>query len=513
MTTVEKIKAKILDLAIRGKLVPQDPNDEPASVLLERIKAEKAELVKAKKIKKDKNPSEIIIGSDGVPYEKFEGEDNLNAETQRRRVEVPFNLPPGWAWARLGDVASYKKGPFGSALTKNIFVPKAIGVIKVYEQKNAIKKDASLGSYYISEEYFLNALQGFEVLPGDVIVSCAGTIGESYILPASIERGIINQALMRIRVSPLILIGYYLAFFNHVIKSEANAESTGSAMKNIPPFDILKRMLFPLPPIAEQKRIVAKVEELFAYANQIGSASEEITKTAQRLDKKILDLAIRGKLVAQDPSDEPASELIKRIETARDKKTGSKKSRADASHKPTYEIEQPFDIPESWEWVRLGDVFNHNTGKALNRNNAEGILREYITTSNVYWDEFKLDELKQMPFTDEELNKCTVRKGDLLVCEGGDIGRAAIWNFNKEVCIQNHLHRLRAYSEVCVPYFCFVLRLYKVTHRLQGKGIGLQGFSSGMLHNLIVPLPPLAEQKRIVAKIEELRAMTRTLTM
>ena len=168
--------------------------------------------------------------------------------------------------------------------------------------------------------------------------------------------------------------------------------------------------------------------------------------------------------------------------------------------------EIPFELPQGWMWARLGDVFNHNTGKALNRNKAEGVLREYITTSNVYWDEFKLDELKQMPFTDEELNKCTVRKGDLLVCEGGDIGRAAIWNFNKEVCIQNHLHRLRAYSEVCVPYFCFVLRLYKATNRLQGKGIGLQGFSSGMLHNLIVPLPPLAEQKRIVAKVEKLFA-------
>ena len=276
--------------------------------------------------------------------------------------------------------------------------------------------------------------------------------------------------------------------------------------------EIISNLILPLPPLAEQKRIVAKVEELFAYADQIGSASEEITKTAQRLDKKILDLAIRGRLVQQDPNDEPTSELVKRIEAARNEKTGSKKSRSAASHKPTYEIEPPFDIPESWEWVRLGEVFNHNTGKALNRNNAEGVLREYITTSNVYWDEFKLDELKQMPFTDEELNKCTVRKGDLLVCEGGDIGRAAIWNFNKEVCIQNHLHRLRAYSEVCVPYFCFVLRLYKATNRLQGKGIGLQGFSSGMLHNLIIPLPPLAEQKRIVAKIEELRAMTRALT-
>ena len=348
---------------------------------------------------------------------------------------------------------------------------------------------------------------------GDILFARTGsTVGKSILIKDAPFDAVFAGYLVRTQCVSNILPQFAKCFLeSSVYWNQLKRGMTATAQPNFNG-EKLSSMIFPLPPLAEQKRIVAKVEELFAYADQIGSASEEITKTAQRLDKKILDLAIRGKLVPQDPNDEPASELVKRIEAARNEKTGSKKSRAAASHKPTYEIEPPFDIPESWEWVRLGDVFNHNTGKALNRNNAEGVLREYITTSNVYWDEFKLDELKQMPFTDEELNKCTVRKGDLLVCEGGDIGRAAIWNFNKEVCIQNHLHRLRAYSEVCVPYFCFVLRLYKATNRLQGKGIGLQGFSSGMLHNLIIPLPPLAEQKRIVAKIEELRAMTRALT-
>ena len=271
-------------------------------------------------------------------------------------------------------------------------------------------------------------------------------------------------------------------------------------------------MRIAVPPLAEQKRIIAKIKELFAYADAIGEASDRIAKIAERVDKKIFDLAIRGQLVPQDPDDEPARELVKRIDATKNAKSTGKRRRAAASDRPAYEIDPPFDIPDSWEWVRLGDVFEHNTGKALNRNNAAGDLREYITTSNVYWDEFRLHGLKQMPFTAEELDKCTVRKGDMLVCEGGDIGRAAIWYSDKEVCIQNHLHRLRAYVDVCVPYFCFVLRLYKATNRLQGKGIGLQGFSSGMLHNLIVPLPPLAEQKRIVSKIEELRAMTKSLT-
>ena len=438
-----------------------------------------------------------------MPYEKF-----ADGTSKDLSDEIPFDLPQGWAWARLGNVFEIARGgsprPIKAYLTDD---SNGLNWIKI--------GDASEGGKYITSTKQKIRPEGLKktrtVVSGDLLLTNSMSFGHPYILAVN---GCIHDGWLVLHPydAGIDKDFFYYALSSSFAYSQFTGSASGGVVQNLNT-DKVVSALFPLPPLAEQKRIVTKVEELFAYADQIGSASEEITKTAQRLDKKILDLAIRGKLVPQDSNDEPARDLVKRIEAARNEKTGSKKSRAAASHKPTYEIEQPFDIPESWEWVRLGDVFNHNTGKALNRNNAEGILREYITTSNVYWDEFKLDELKQMPFTDEELNKCTVRKGDLLVCEGGDIGRAAIWNFNKEVCIQNHLHRLRAYSEVCVPYFCFVLRLYKVTHRLQGKGIGLQGFSSGMLHNLIVPLPPLAEQKRIVAKIEELRAMTRTLTM
>ena len=504
MTTVEKIKAKILDLAIRGKLVPQDPNDEPASVLLERIKAEKAELVKAKKIKKDKNPSEIIIGSDGVPYEKF-----ADGTSKDLSDEIPFDLPQGWAWARLGMVVSILNGDRGKNYPSKQSLDRE-GNIPFISAVNIDDGDLiRSGLLYLSKERF-DRLRAGKLKHNDIVLCIRGSIGKFCVYPETI--GAIASSLVILRNDLGIDVNYISSYIrSSLFNSEVRKFDNGTAQPNLAATDVAK-LLIPLPPLAEQKRIVTKTEELIAYAKSISESTYRITKTAQRLDKKILDLAIRGRLVPQDPNDEPASELVKRIEAAKNKKTGSKKSRAAASHKPTYEIEPPFDIPESWEWVRLGEVFNHNTGKALNRNNAEGVLRKYITTSNVHWDEFKLDELKQMPFTDEELNKCTVRKGDLLVCEGGDIGRAAIWNFNKEVCIQNHLHRLRAYSEVCVPYFCFVLRLYKATNRLQGKGIGLQGFSSGMLHNLIIPLPPLAEQKRIVSKIEELRAMTRALT-
>ena len=165
--------------------------------------------------------------------------------------------------------------------------------------------------------------------------------------------------------------------------------------------------------------------------------------------------------------------------------------------------EVPFEIPESWEWVRLGNIFQHNTGKALNASNRTGSLLPYITTSNLYWDRFELGNLREMYFSENEIEKCTATKGDLLVCEGGDIGRAAIWMFDEDIRIQNHIHKLRSYTEVCTEFFYSLFYLYKHAGWIGGKGIGIQGLSANALHALLFPLPPLSEQKRIVSKIKE----------
>ncbi|MDD6324573.1 MAG: restriction endonuclease subunit S [Lachnospiraceae bacterium] len=164
----------------------------------------------------------------------------------------------------------------------------------------------------------------------------------------------------------------------------------------------------------------------------------------------------------------------------------------------------PFEIPESWEWVRLGELFQHNTGKALNSSNRSGELLTYITTSNLYWNRFEIDNLREMYFSEAEIQKCTATKGDLLVCEGGDIGRAAIWSYDADIRIQNHIHRLRPYSEVCVEYHYYIFFLYKHAGWIGGKGIGIQGLSSNALHSLLFPLPPLQEQRKIVTKIKEI---------
>ncbi len=163
----------------------------------------------------------------------------------------------------------------------------------------------------------------------------------------------------------------------------------------------------------------------------------------------------------------------------------------------------PFEIPDNWEWVRLGEIFQHNTGKALNASNRSGELLAYITTSNLYWNRFELNSLREMYFSKSEIEKCTVTKGDLLVCEGGDIGRAAIWLYDIDIRIQNHIHRLRSYSKICTEYYYYLFFLYKHAGWIGGKGIGIKGLSANALHSLLFPLPPLSEQYRIVTKIKE----------
>ena len=226
--------------------------------------------------------------------------------------------------------------------------------------------------------------------------------------------------------------------------------------------------------------------------------------TPQELKNSILQLAIQGKLVEQRPEEGTGEKLYRQIQAEKQKLIREGKIKKEKPLPDITEDAVPFDIPESWKWVYIGDLFQHNTGKALNGSAQNGTPLEYITTSNVYWNRFELSNLKTMHFTENEIEKCTVRKGDLLVLEGGEIGRAAIWDFDFPMRIQNHIHRLRSFSAVVTEYFYYIFVLYKSNGMVNGKGIAIQGLSANALHALKVPLPPLAEQKRIVAKIEEL---------
>ena len=239
------MQKSLLQMAIQGKLVDQRAEEGTGEELYRQIQSEKQRLIKSGKIKKEKPLPEITPD------------------------EIPFDIPESWKWVRFGDLGNFKKGPFGSAITKSMFIPKGNRAIKVYEQKNAIHKDATLGDYYISRDYFEAKMKGFELCPGDIIVSCAGTIGETYVMPDKFEQGIINQALMRMRIFKPIVIPYFLMFFDFMLKRNARSSSKGSAIKNIPPFEIMKNYLVPIPPLAEQKRIVAKLEELLPLCERL----------------------------------------------------------------------------------------------------------------------------------------------------------------------------------------------------------------------------------------------------
>ena len=286
-------------------------------------------------------------------------------------------------------------------------------------------------------------------------------------------------------------IKVYTKFYLYLFKSDWYVKEGTKYFKGVVGQQRVHKEIFtdlhiPLPPFAEQQRIVEEIEYWFALIDQIEQDKSDLQTAIRQTKSKILDLAIHGKLVPQNPNDEPASELLKRINPKAE-------ITCDNGH-----------YPVGWIDVILGDIVYHNTGKALNSSNKEGVLRNYLTTSNVYWNQFDLSLVKQMPFRDNELEKCTVQKGDLLVCEGGDVGRSAIWNFDYNICIQNHIHRLRPKGDLNVSFYYYVLRFLKEHNRIGGKGIGLLGLSSNELHKIGMPLPPRKEQDRIVLKIEEL---------
>ncbi|MFV9823955.1 restriction endonuclease subunit S [Phocaeicola vulgatus] len=457
------LRQKILDLAIHGKLVLQDPNDEPASVLLERIKAEKERLIKEGKIKRSKKSAK---SSDTPHYEN-----------------VPFELPNSWVWCRLEDIAYVASG---STPDKTCFVENGVPYIKMYNLRNQ-KIDFAYHPQYITEEVHNGKLQRSRTEVGDLIMNIVGPpLGKLAIIPTTLPQANFNQAAVLIRPYKFkeVLVSYLKVYLEEM--SEINSIATrGSAGQVNISLTQSQNMRIPIPPLNEVRRII---EEVSKYDILIDSLKQNITDIQNLIaytKSKILDLAIHGKLVPQDPNDEPAIELLKRIN-------------------PDFTPCDNGHYPVGWIETILGELFSHNTGKALNSSNKEGIFKDYLTTSNVYWNKFDFTAIKQMPFKESELNKCTVTKGDLLVCEGGDIGRSAIWNYDYDICIQNHIHRLRPKIDLCVPFYYYTFAYLKENNLIGGKGIGLLGLSSNALHKIEMPLPPLAEQQRIVQKIEEL---------
>ena len=497
----EQLRKSILQLAIQGKLVPQDPADEPASVLLERIRAEKQLLIKEGKIKKDKGDSVIFKGDDNCYYEK------TGSEVKNITDEIPFDIPDSWCWVRHNELFEISGG---SQPPKAKFkdTPQT-EFVRLFQIRDYGKNPQPI---YIPIDAATKTTK-----KGDILLARYGaSLGKVFWA----EDGAYNVAMAK--VIPLfdiktISIEYLFFYYKSSLYQDTIIGHSRSAQAGFNKDD-LSKMFFVLPPLSEQIRIVNALKNIEPLIAEYDKLEQQATKLDgeiyDKLKKSILQYAIQGKLVPQDSNDEPAAVLLERIRAEKKAQLGKKYVESYiykgddncyyekvGSETKNITDEIPFDIPDHWEWARVDTLFQHNTGKALNSTNTKGNYREYITTSNLYWNYFKLDSLKKMLFTDEEIDKCSLKKGDLLVCEGGDIGRAAIWNYNIPMCIQNHIHRLRAYSAVETKFYYCVLYLYKQSGIIGGKGIGIQGLSTKALGRIIFPVPPLAEQKRIIEQI------------
>jgi len=391
----------------------------------------------------------------------------------------PYLLPNGWEWCNLEDIVCELK--YGTS-EKSLSVGK-IAVLRMGNITNVGTIDYSNLVYSSNnEDIKLYSLEKDDLLFNRT--NSSEWVGKTAIYKKE-QPAIYAGYLIRIR--PILIFSDYLntvmnsSYYRnwcYNVKTDAVNQSNINAQK-------LSQLMIPIPPLKEQERIVVEVAKWISLIDTIKNSKEDLQTTIKQAKSKILNLAIHGKLVPQDLNDEPAIELLKRIN-------------------PDFTPCDNGHYPVGWIETILGELFSHNTGKALNSSNKEGIFKDYLTTSNVYWNKFDFTAIKQMPFKESELNKCTVTKGDLLVCEGGDIGRSAIWNYDYDICIQNHIHRLRPKIDLCVPFYYYTFAYLKENNLIGGKGIGLLGLSSNALHKIEMPLPPLAEQQRIVQKIEEL---------
>lgn len=229
----------------------------------------------------------------------------------------------------------------------------------------------------------------------------------------------------------------------------------------------------------------------------------------KKLRGLILELAVRGLLVPQDANDEPTSVLLEKISSEKKQLIIDKKLKKSKILPEINENDKQFKLAKGWSWVRFGNIAQHNSGKTLDKGRNTGESRKYLTTSNLYWGRFKLENIREMLIKDEELEKCSARAGDLLICEGGEAGRAAVWEGEDEICFQNHIHRARFFGELN-PYY-----MYRFFEKLTAtgeinqhrKGVGISNMSGKSLSLIALPLPPLAEQHRIVAKVDELMAL------
>ena len=466
----QDLKNSILQLAIQGRLVTQDANDEPAEVLYAKIQAEKQKLIKEGKIKKDK-PLPPITDD-----------------------EIPFEIPPTWKWVRLGDCYDVRDGTHDTPKYVSTGVP-------LVTSKNLSNGMLDLSNVkFISLEDAKKIDERSKVDRNDILFAMIGTIGNPVIVDVEPNFCIKNMALIKYNK---FMDTNYILYLLIKAQDDMKKEAQG-AVQSFVSLSFIRNFPIPLPPLAEQKRIVAKIEELEPLVKQYDKAETELSALndsfPEQLKKSILQYAIQGKLVAQDANDEPAEALYAQIQAEKQKLIKEGKIKKDKPLPPITDDEIPFPIPSTWKWVRLGDIIDLLSGRDLLPTEYSNVYTKgcvpYITGAS----NFKDDKIIENRWT---LTPAVLAcKNDLLLTCKGTIGTIGFLSCDK-AHIARQIMAIRIYKWFDINYLKYFLMYYVQVFQSKAKSI-IPGIARDDILTFLFPLPPLAEQKRIVAKVNEL---------
>ena len=520
---VARLRELILTLAVQGKLVPQDPADEPASVLLQKTRAEKDRLIAEGKIRRDKPLAEMA------------------------EEEKPFELPMGWEWVKGRDLFTVVRGvTYQKADAKDAPAEGLLPILRANNIRGSINFDdlVYVPASLISEDQLLRS--------GDYVV-CLASGSKNLVGKAAPFRPEVTCSFGAFcgAIRPITDAAYFAVYLASPMYRESVSEaSAGIGINNLKGSSLLD-LDIALPPLAEQSRIVTRVEELMRLCDALeakgrleaaqhaqlvstllgtltaSTTPEELADHWQRvaqhfdllagrpaaidaLEQTLLQLAVRGLLVPQDPQDEPASALLQKIRTEKDRLIATGHIKRDKPLPPVSDEEKPFELPVGWEWARLGEVADNRLGKMLDKAKNTGKRYPYLRNTNVQWRHIELDDIKEISLEAGELEEFRLLPGDLLICEGGYPGRCAIWNEpDLEMYFQKALHRVRPRGGVAVELIAISLESDSKSGNLEQHftGATIKHFVGQALDRYVIPLPPLPEQSRIVARVTTLRRL------
>ena len=520
--TAQQLKNSILQMAVQGKLVPQDPNDEPASVLLERIRAEKEKLIKEKKIKKEKNPSIIFRGADNLPYEQVGKKEPVCIADK-----VPFEIPDSWEWVRLGMISTYAE------TKKKINAQNADSFMWGLDLEDIEKGGKLLARKSVGDRKAIGDKTYFE--KGNILYSKL----RPYLLKILIapEDGICTPEIVPFSVFEGVIPEYIVAFLKSpYVDAAINAVTYGVKMPRVGT-ETMTSLFVPLPPIQEQKRIIEKLAEVMPEVDHYNRAFIRVDKLnaafPEALKKSILQWAVQGKLVPQDPTDEPAEVLLARIreEKAQLVKEGKIKKdkhesvifRRDNSHYEKCGMEEiciddkvPFKIPDTWQWERLINIYNFIDYRGVTPSKISfGV--PFITAKNVkkgYIDYSVSEYISEEEYIKRQ-SRGISQKGDILFSTEAPMGNAALANIDvfsagqRLITFQQYGEMSELENELMMYFIlsdCFQSQLTE-----QCTGTTVKGIKAEKLKTFYIPVPPIVEQKRILCAIKAALALISTL--